>query len=99
VAPCQDVTPPHVIQLRPAVPWVDELTLKVPLGRICKKRDIKLEGQFRFRVDIFESRTQAKLYLKKFFSEGNDKPRPTSAYSEPFEIPKFREPSEAGPNR
>ncbi len=99
VVPCRDMAPPHVIKLDPAVPMVVERTLKVPLGSICKKRDIQLEGQFRYRVDYFESRAEARLYLKKFFSKGDDKPHPASAFSEPFEIPPFREPPEARPNR
>ena len=99
VAPCQDMAPPDVIQLKPAVPVVEERELEVPLSSVCKRRDIQLEGQFRYRVDIFESRAQASLYLEKFFSKDADKPHPTSAYSEPFEIPPFREPSEAKPNR
>jgi len=97
VAPCHDMAPPHVIKLNPAVPMVVERTLTVPLGSGCKKRDIQLEGQFRFRVDYFESRAQAWLYLKKFFSKGDDKPHPASAFSEPFEIPPFRDPPGARP--
>lgn len=99
VAPCKDTEPPSVIQLKPAVPMVQELTLKVPLSRICKKRDIELEGQFRIRVDYLESRVQARRYREMFFEDRKDKPRPAPAFSEPFEIPPFREPPEARPNR
>jgi hypothetical protein len=98
VAPCQDFAPPHVIRLKPAVPMVEERELEVPLSSVCKRRDIRLEGQFRFRVGYFESRAQARLYLKKFFSKGDDKPRPAAAFSEPFEIPPFRDPPGARPN-
>jgi hypothetical protein len=99
VAPCKDTEPPSVIQLKPAVPMVQELTLKVPLSRICKKRDIKLEGQFRIRVDYLESRVQARRYRGMFFEDRKDKPRPAPAFSEPFEIPPFRDPPGAKPNR
>ena len=99
VAPCQDMAPLDVIKLDPAVPMVEERILKVPLSSVCKRRDIQLEGQFRFRVDYFETRAQARLYLEKFFSTGDDKPRPASAFSEPFEIPPFRDPPEARPKR
>jgi hypothetical protein len=99
VFPCKDVPPPHVIKLDPAVPMVVERRLKVPLSSICKRRDIELEAQFRYRVDYFESRAEARLYIKKFFAAGNDKPHPASAFSEPFEIPPFREPAGARPNR
>jgi hypothetical protein len=97
VVPCQDTAPPHVIQLNPAVPMVEERNLKVPLSSVCKRRDIQLEGQFRYRVDYFDSRAQAQLYLEKFLMKDGDKPRPASAYSEPFEIPPFRKPPEAKP--
>jgi len=99
VVPCQDMAPVHVIKLNPTVPMAEERELEVPLGSVCKRRDIQLEGQFRFRVDYFESRAQARLYLKKFFSKGDDKPHPAAAFSEPFEIPPFRDPPEARPNR
>jgi hypothetical protein len=99
VVPCKDTAPPHVIKLNPAVPMVVKRTLTVPLTSVCKRRDIQLEGLFRYRVDYFESRAEARLYLEKFFSTGDDKPHPASAFSEPFEIPPFREPPGARPNR
>ena len=99
IAPCRDLPPASVIQLKSEVPWVEEQTIKVPFTSPCKIRDIKLEGQFRYRVDYFESRQQAQRYLEKFFESSKDKPRPASAFSEPFEIPPFRDPPEAKPNR
>ena len=103
VGPRHDVEPPgEVIKLGPGLSMVEATLLKVPLVSTVHRNlpHIKLdEGQFRYRVDYFESRAQARLYLAKFFSDGNDKPRPASAFSEPFEIPPFHEPPEARPNR
>ena len=102
VGPRYDVPVQRVIRLDPAVPMVEETWLKVPLvGSVHRNMpDIKLdEGQFRYRVDYFQSRAQARLYLKRFFENRQDYPRPASAFSEPFEIPPFRDPPEARPNR
>jgi len=98
VVPCIDTPPPRVIRLDSAVRMVEDLALKVPLEGVCKERDLQIEGKFRFRVDYFESEAQARLYLKKFFSNSSDKPHAAVALSEPFEIPPFGDPTGARPN-
>jgi hypothetical protein len=101
VGPRHDVPVQEVIRLDPAVPVFEETWLKVPLAGTARRMlpDMKLEGQFRYRVDYFESKTQARLYLKRFFENRHDYPRPAAAFSGPFEIPPFREPPGARPNR
>ncbi len=87
VVPCIDMPPPHVIKLDPAKPKIEDLVLKVPLERVCKVRNIQLEGKFRFRVNYFETEEQARAFLKKFFSKGGQEAHAADALSEPFEIP------------
>lgn len=91
VVPCKDTASPHIIKVQPAMPMLEERTLTLPLSSVCKKRDLQLVGQFRFRVDYFESRAQARLYLKRFLENRGNYPRPQVAFSEPFEIPAFSE--------
>lgn len=89
VLPCIDTPPPKVIELKPAVSMVENLTLRVPFEGVCKQRNLKIEGKFRFRVDYFETETQAQLYLKNFLSSDRDKPHATIAVSAPFEVPVY----------
>ncbi len=89
VAPCMDTPPPHVIKLNPAGAMTLDLVLDLSLPRVCKERNIQLEGRFRYRVEYFASEKQARAYLKKLFSRHWQEARPplTLAVSEPFEIP------------
>jgi hypothetical protein len=88
VAPCMDTAPPHVIKLdRSGVINLD-LVLKIPLSRICKERNIQLEGKFQYRLYYFDSEKKAQTYLKNLRSGGDYKPEHAVAVvSEPFEIP------------
>lgn len=97
VVPCMDTPPPHVIKLDPAEPTIEDLVLKVPLERVCKERNIQLEGKFRFRVNYFEREEQARAYLKNFFSKGGQEAHTAVALSEPFEISPLRDPAGGAP--
>jgi len=87
VAPCMDAPPPDVIKLGPAESMTEDRGLKVPLGGVCKERDVQLEGKFRFRLAYFESEKQAKDYIDKLFSPQWPEARAANAFSEEFEIP------------
>ena len=85
VAPCVDVPPPHVITLGPGKSMVVAFVLKLPLPSVCKERALHLEGRFRYQLNYFHSKKEAQTYMKKMFS--TDAPQPTTAVTEPFEIP------------
>lgn len=87
VAPCMDTPPPHVMELRPAESMIEDRGLKVPLGGVCKERNILLEGKFRFRLDYFQSEKQALAYIDKLFSRQWKEARAAAAFSDEFEIP------------
>jgi hypothetical protein len=89
VVPCIDTPPPDVIKLNPsgAVTLELDLNLKFPGLGVCKERNIKLEGMFRFRLDYFESEEQARTYLKRIASGGYQPAHGAVAVSEPFEMP------------
>jgi len=91
VVPCMDTPPPHVIKLEPAKTMIENLVLKVPLEGVCKERDIQLEGNFRFRLQYFDSEKNARAYMKKLFSADWQDTRSAVALSEPFKIPQRRD--------
>ncbi len=79
--------PPHVIKLNPGEAITDVLWVKVPMIGVCKNRIARWEGKFRFRVEYFESKKQARAYIEKLFSPRWREARAPVALSEPFEIP------------
>jgi hypothetical protein len=86
VAPCMDTAPPEVIKLNADETKIIDLVLTIPLPATCKKRNIELVGDFRFRLDYFETEKQAHNYLQNFF--GNNQAVPTQiATSDVFHIP------------
>lgn len=86
VAPCLDTQPPDVIKLNSGGGIRLDLVLKVPLSGVCKERNIKLEGTFRYRLDYFESEKEARTYWETYFSSRYH-PVHAVAFSESFEIP------------
>jgi hypothetical protein len=91
VAPCVDVPPPDVIKMKPGEAITLDHVLKLPPATICKDRNIQLEGRFRFRLDYFRSKKQARTYVKVMFSRDWHRAQAAAAVSEPFEVPPARE--------
>lgn len=87
VTPCVDTSPPDVIELNPSAAITMDLVLKLPLSRICKQRNIQLEGRFRYRLDYFEDEKQARAYLKDLYSRGYRPALAGVGFSDPFEMP------------
>jgi hypothetical protein len=86
VAPCMDLAPPDVINLKPSEAISLEFVLTLPHSG-CKERNIQLEGRFRYRLEYFESEKEARTYVKETYSPGHQPARAAVAVSEPFEIP------------
>ena len=92
VAPCVDVQPQHVIKMNPSEAINLDRVLKLPPATICKDRNLQLEGRFRFRLDYFRSKKQARTYVKVMSSQDWQRAQAeAAAVSEPFEIPPPRE--------
>ncbi len=92
VVPCMDFPPPHVIKLDPGEAMALAPVLQLPLSSVCKVRNVQLEGEFRFRVEYFDSEKQARAYIEKLFSPRWKEARAPVAFSEAFEIPPARSP-------
>lgn len=89
VLPCMDTAPPQIIKLDPARQIEERIVLKIPLEGVCKERNIRFEGRFRFRLNYFRSEEQARTYLKTFFSKDAEQVGAAVAVSEAFRIPPF----------
>ena len=87
VVPCMDTPPPHVIKLNPGEAMTFDLALELPVSAVCKVRDIRLEGRFRFRLEYFDNEKQARAYMRERFSDRWREARAPAAVSKEFEIP------------
>ena len=88
VAPCLDTTPDGVIRLRSAESLTLEPVLAIPLPSVCRERNPRFEGKFRFRLDYFPSENEARTHEMNF--DAPDHPPEHAAVSEPFEIPPLK---------
>ncbi len=84
---CVENPPPDVIKLNPVQTITHVIWWKLPEIGICKNRITNWEGEFRFRLEYFESEKQARTYIDKLFSPHWKEARAEIAVSEPFEIP------------
>ncbi len=85
LAPCVDLAPSDVVRLKPAKSLIVEERFENPLPSVCKVRNIRFQGKFRFRLDYFLSEKAARRHEENFFSSSQGPNR--LAVSEPFEIP------------
>jgi len=72
---------------RPSATINMDFVLKLPLSAVCRERNLRLEGRFRYRLEHFESRKQARAYIKLMDSPDWQRARASFVVSEPFEIP------------
>jgi len=87
VVPCRDTYASDAIKLRPGEAITQERELMLPVGSVCKERNIHLEGKFRFRLDYFASKKEVRSYIKRMNSPGPEPPSPKFSVSDAFEIP------------
>lgn len=88
VLPCRDVFASDAIKLKPGETMAQarELTFPITEG-VCKERNVRLEGKFRFRLDYFESAKAVRTYIDQMDSSSRKPPHPAFAVSDTFEIP------------
>ena len=87
VVHCLDTPPPDLLKLKPNEAMPVEYVLELPLSVVCKERNVKLEGRFRYRLQYFESDREARAYIKKLFSPSWKEAHAPFVVSEPFEMP------------
>ena len=88
VLPCRDVFISDAIKLKPGESMAQERELTFPISEaVCKERNVRFEGKFRFRLDYFESAKAVRTYIDQMDSSSRKPPHPAFAVSEPFEIP------------
>ena len=89
VAPCVDLAPGDVIKMEPGNSLSVEDRLGNPLPSVCRVRNVRFLGKFRFRLDYFVSEIAARNHEENFFSSARG---PTqSAVSAPFQFPRPNE--------
>jgi hypothetical protein len=89
---CLENPPPNVIKLNPNQAITHVIWWNIPMRGVCKNFINRWEGQFRFRLEYFDSEKQARAYVRNFYSATREEVHRELAFSEPIEIPPVASP-------